>query len=144
MTNAEIIIVEDNPHDLEMILDAFCESEIKSRTLILRDGVEATDYFFRDAEEGAASNLCPPLLILLDLKLPKVNGMEVLRRLKSDEKTKCIPVVVFTSSNEARDKKESYRLGANSYLVKPLDADRFAQDIKYIINYWTTLNVNAY
>ena len=144
MTNAEIIIVEDNPYDLEMILDAFCELEIKSEMLTLRDGVDATDYFFRDAEEGATSNLCSPVLILLDLKLPKVNGMEVLRRLKSDEKTKCIPVVVFTSSNEARDKTESYRLGANSYLVKPLDADRFAKDIKYIINYWTTLNVNAY
>ncbi len=143
MTNAEIIIIEDNPHDLEMILDAFYESEIKLGTHILRDGVEATDYFFRDAKEGAASNPCTPRFILLDLKLPKVNGMEVLRLLKSDERTKCIPVVIFTSSNETRDKKESYRLGANSYLVKPLDADRFAQDIKHTMNYWTTLNVDA-
>lgn len=143
MMSAEIIIIEDNPHDLEMILDAFCESSIHPGTQILRDGVEATDYFFRKKAEDTASSLCFPQLILLDLKLPKVNGMEVLKLLKSDERTKCIPVVVFTSSNEAKDKKESYRLGANSYLVKPLDADRFAENIRHIINYWTTLNVNA-
>lgn len=143
MHNAEIIIIEDNPHDLEMILDAFRESDIHPGTHILRDGVEATRYFFGDGEQSSAKAHLP-LLILLDLKLPKVNGAEILKLLKSDEKTKHIPVVVFTSSNESRDKKESYALGANSYLVKPLDADEFADHVKRIINYWTALNVNAY
>ncbi len=144
MRNAEIIIIEDNPHDLEMILNAFSESALQSKTRIFRDGVEATDYFFREAQKDVDSNLRLPLLILLDLKLPKINGMEVLKLLKSDERTKCVPVVVFTSSNEPIDKMESYRLGANSYLLKPLDADRFAEDINHIMKYWTTLNVNAY
>ena len=94
--------------------------------------------------DSISEKLKLPRLILLDLKLPKINGMEVLKLLKSNERTKCIPVVVFTSSNEARDRMESYKLGANSYLVKPLDADQFADHIKQIINYWINLNMNAY
>ena len=82
-------------------------------------------------------------MILLDLKLPKINGMEVIKLLKSDDKTKYIPVVVFTSSNEARDRMESYKLGVNSYLVKPLDADQFAKQIRDIMDYWLILNINV-
>ena len=144
MDNVDIIIIEDNHHDVEMIMDAFYELEIKSGFLIFSDGAEAVKNFFDPSGKYYSENIRLPRLILLDLKLPKINGMEVLKLLKSNERTKCIPIVVFTSSNEERDRMESYKLGANSYLVKPLDADQFADHIRQIINYWLSLNVNAY
>ena len=144
MDNVDIVIIEDNHHDVEMILDAFCELEIKPGFLIFRDGAEAVKNFFDSSGKYYSEKIRLPRLILLDLKLPKINGMEVLKLLKSNEKTKCIPIVVFTSSNEERDRMESCKLGANSYLVKPLDADQFADYIRQIINYWLSLNVNAY
>lgn len=143
MDNIDIVIVEDNYHDVEMILDALDESGIKSGFLIFRDGAEAVKHFFDPLGKFISEKLRLPKLILLDLKLPKINGMEVIKLLKSDDKTKYIPVVVFTSSNEARDRMESYKLGVNSYLVKPLDADQFALYIERIIDYWIRLNVNA-
>lgn len=143
MQQIDIVIIEDNYHDLEMILDALREMGIKSGFLIFRDGAEATGYFFDPDGKYYSENTKPPRLILLDLKLPKINGIEVLKRLKSNERTKDIPVVVFTSSNEARDRMESYGWGVNSYLVKPMDADQFADHIKQITNYWLKLNVNA-
>jgi two-component system, response regulator len=144
MNNAEIVIVEDNHHDVEMILDAFRELGIKAGALIFSDGVEAAKNFFDPTGKFFSEQFKLPRLILLDLKLPKINGMEVLKLLKSDERTKYVPIVVFTSSNEERDRVESYKLGANSYLVKPLDADEFVDHIKQITNYWMKLNVNAY
>lgn len=144
MDNVDIVIIEDNHHDVEMILDAFYELEIKSGFLIFSDGAEAVKNFFDPGGRYYSEKIRLPRLILLDLKLPKINGMEVLKLLKSHERTKCIPIVVFTSSNEERDRMESYKLGANSYLVKPLDADQFADHIRQIINYWLSLNVNAY
>lgn len=144
MDIVDIVIVEDNHHDVEMILDAFHELEIKSEALIFSDGAEAVKNFFNTSGKFFSGKYKLPRLILLDLKLPKINGLEVLKLLKSDERTKSIPVVVFTSSNEERDRTESYKLGVNSYLVKPLDADQFAEHIKHIINYWINLNVNAY
>ena len=144
MDNVDIVIIEDNHHDVEMILDAFCELEIKPGFLIFRDGAEAVKNFFDSSGQYYSEKIRLPRLILLDLKLPKINGMEVLKLLKSNERTKCIPIVVFTSSNEERDKMESYKLWANSYVVKPLDADQFADHIRQIINYWLSLNVNAY
>jgi two-component system, response regulator len=143
MDNVDIVIVEDNHHDVEMILDAFSESLIKPNVLIFNDGVEATRNFFNASGKFLSEKLKLPRLILLDLKLPKINGMEVLKLLKSNKRTKCIPVVVFTSSNENRDRIESYKWGANSYLVKPVDADKFAEHIKLIINYWINHNVNV-
>ena len=144
MDNVDIVIIEDNHHDVEMILDAFCELEIKPGFLVFRDGAEAVKNFFDSNGKYYSEKIRLPRLILLDLKLPKINGMEVLKLLKSSERTKCIPIVVFTSSNEERDRMESYKLGANSYLVKPLDADKFVDHIRQIINYWVILNVNAY
>ena len=144
MDNVDIIIIEDNHHDVEMILDAFCELEIKMKFIKFCDGAEAIKNFFDPSGKYYSDKIRLPRLILLDLKLPKINGMEVLKLLKSSERTKCIPIVVFTSSNEERDRMESYKLGANSYLVKPLDADQFADHIRQIINYWISLNVNAY
>ncbi len=143
MDNIDIVIVEDNYHDVEMILDALNESGIKSGFLIFRDGAEAVKHFFDPSGKFISEKLRLPKLILLDLKLPKINGMEVIKLLKSDDKTKYIPVVVFTSSNEARDRMESYKLGVNSYLVKPLDADQFAKQIRDIMDYWLILNINV-
>lgn len=143
MDKIDIVIIEDNHYDVEMILDAFRELEIKSGFLVLRDGAEAAKNFCDPAGNHYPEKNKLPRLILLDLKLPKINGMEVLKLLKSNERTKSIPVVVFTSSDEERDRTESYKLGVNSYLVKPLDADHFADHIKQIINYWMSLNVNA-
>ncbi|PKN19122.1 MAG: two-component system response regulator [Deltaproteobacteria bacterium HGW-Deltaproteobacteria-6] len=144
MDNVDIVIVEDNHHDIEMILDAFRELEIKADTLIFSDGTEAVKNFFGVGGRFFSEKCKLPRLILLDLKLPKINGMEVLKLLKTDERTRSIPVVVFTTSNEQRDRMESYKLGANSYLVKPLDADQFVNHIKQIINYWISLNENGY
>lgn len=143
MDNIDVVIIEDNQHDVEMILDAFCELNIKSEAMVFRDGAEAAKNFFDPTGRYFPGKLELPRLILLDLKLPKINGLEVLKLLKSDERTKYIPVVVFTSSNEARDRLESYKLGANSYLVKPLDADEFVEHIKLIVNYWINLNMNV-
>jgi DNA-binding response OmpR family regulator len=143
MENPEIIIVEDNYNDLEMITDALNELKINKKVCILRDGVEATRYFFNSAGNLNLNISALPKLILLDLKLPKINGLEVLEALKMNKETKSLPVVIFTSSNEARDRISSYNLGANSYLVKPLDADEYFANIRDIINYWIGMNATA-
>lgn len=142
MNYSELVIVEDNIHDIEMIMDALNETEVKISTSIFRDGAEAVKYFFGPTNESMIENMKQPKLILLDLKLPKVNGLEFLKLLKSNEKTKYTPVVVFSSSNEETDRLKSYHLGVNSYLVKPLDADMFSQYVKQILNYWTVMNIN--
>jgi DNA-binding response OmpR family regulator len=143
MENTEIVIVEDNYNDLEMITDALNELKINKKVCILRDGVEATRYFFNSAGNLNLNINALPKLILLDLKLPKINGLEVLEALKMNKETKSLPVVIFTSSNEARDRISSYNLGANSYLVKPLDADEYFAYIRDIINYWIGMNATA-
>jgi DNA-binding response OmpR family regulator len=143
MENPEIVIVEDNYHDIEMITDALNELKINKKVCILRDGVEATKYFFNSAGSLNLNISALPKLILLDLKLPKINGLEVLKALKMNEGTKSLPVVIFTSSNEARDRISSYNLGANSYLVKPLDADEYFAYIRDILKYWIGMNATA-
>lgn len=143
MEHADIVMIEDNRHDVEMITDALHEVSIPCKTVLLKDGAEAARYFFDPSGSFAAERNKLPRLILLDLKLPKINGLEVLKMLKAHERTRMIPVVVFTSSNEAKDRLESYQLGVNSYLVKPLDADEFAMHIQLIVRYWMTLNANA-
>ena len=125
MNTAEILIVEDNRHDVAMIREAFSEQNIKEKICVLGNGAEALDYFFSPEGCLQKTDFSCPKFILLDLKLPKVSGLEVLKRLKSDERTRSIPIVVFTSSNEAKDRSECYRSGVNSYIVKPLDADCF-------------------
>jgi two-component system, response regulator len=143
MDNPDIVIVEDNYNDLEMITDALHELKINRKVCVLRDGVEATKYFFNSAGNLNLSISALPKLILLDLKLPKINGLEVLKALKMNEETRSLPVVIFTSSNEARDRVNSYNLGANSYLVKPLDADEYFAYIRDIIKYWIGMNATA-
>jgi two-component system response regulator len=143
MTKPDIFIIEDNFHDVEMIQDALQELDMNVGAQVFKDGAEAAKYFFNPTNEFIAEKLQPPCVVLLDLKLPKINGLELLKLLKSNEETKHIPVVIFTSSNEEKDRMESYALGANSYLVKPLDADEFSKYIKQIINYWVKMNAKA-
>ena len=143
MNNPEIVIVEDNYNDVEMITDALNELKIKKKVCILRDGVEAIKYFFNSAGGLNLNISALPKLVLLDLKLPKINGLEVLKALKMNEGTKSLPVVIFTSSNEACDRVSSYNLGANSYLVKPMDADEYFVYIRDIIRYWMGMNAIA-
>jgi len=127
-----------------MILDALCEGYSPERICVLRNGAEVIDYFFTPQGGLQKADLPGPKLILLDLKLPKVGGLEVLKRLKCDERTSNIPITVFTSSNEARDRCECYQLGANSYVVKPLDADCFSRFVADIGAYWLAMNRTSY
>lgn len=145
MSAAEILIVEDNRHDVVMIQEAFSENNIKEKIRILGNGAELLDYFFGPEGCFAPNNALPcPRFIMLDLKLPKVGGLEVLKRLKADQRTKHIPVVIFTSSNEAKDRSECYLSGANSYIVKPLDADCFSRFVADIKTYWFMMNRTCY
>lgn len=141
----EIILVEDNPADEEMTLMALKERNLANKVHVLRDGAEALTYIMEnvDCRPGQTAEQLPKV-ILLDLKLPKVDGLEVLRRLRSDERTKCVPVVILTSSNEERDRIEGYKLGANSYVVKPVDFDDFARAVSEIGCYWVLMNEPPY
>lgn len=137
----EIILVEDNPADEEMTLMALKERNLANKVHVLRDGAEALTYILNnvDCRPGQTAEQRPKV-ILLDLKLPKVDGLEVLRRIRSDERTKTVPVVILTSSNEERDRIEGYKLGANSYVVKPVDFDDFARAVSEIGCYWVLMN----
>ncbi len=135
----EILLVEDNMNDAELSLYALKKFKIANRIHHARDGAEALDYIFGGQEAGL-DPVQTPRLILLDLKLPKVDGVEVLRRLKSHDKTRKIPVVVLTSSREDRDIVETYHLGVNSYIVKPIDFEQFTEAVRDVGLYWLLLN----
>ncbi len=141
----EIILVEDNPADVEMTLSALKERNLANKVYVIKDGAEALAYIMNnvDCRPGQAERHCPKV-ILLDLKLPKVDGLEVLKRIRSDERTKSLPVVILTSSNEERDRIESYKLGVNSYVVKPADFDDFARAVAEIGCYWVLMNKPPY
>jgi two-component system response regulator len=132
----EILVVEDNPSDLELTLHALRLNNLVNSVQVARDGQEALDYLFRTDGLGQGR----PKLILLDLKLPLVDGMEVLRQIKDDPETRVIPVVVLTSSREERDLVESYQLGVNSYIQKPVDFAQFSDAVRQIGFYWLLLN----
>lgn len=136
----EILLVEDNPNDIELALHAFQAHRLANHIQVVRDGAEALDFVFATGQFADRDILEPPQVILLDLKLPKVDGMEVLRRIKADERTKSIPVVVLTSSVEERDVVESYKLGGNSYIRKPVDFEQFTEAVRTIGLYWLLLN----
>ena len=136
----EILLVEDNPNDVELTLRALKKNNLANKVLVVTDGAQALDFIFHTgayAGRGMDNHL---KIILLDLKLPKVNGIEVIRKIKSDEKAKVIPIIVLTSSEEEKDVTESYGLGVNSYIVKPVDFDKFAKTVADIGLYWLLIN----
>lgn len=139
MTPVDILLVEDNAADAELALRAFKKSRLANNVEWLRDGSEALDYLYCEGQYTGRANVNPKL-ILLDLKMPRVGGAEVLSRIKSDETTRMIPVVIMTSSQEERDLVSSYRLGANSYIVKPVDFEQFMDVVCKAGFYWAVLN----
>jgi two-component system, response regulator len=136
----EILLVEDTPEDLELALRALRKANLANHIQIARDGAEAIEFLFAEGAHKGRKVENGPKVILLDLKLPKVDGMEVLRRVKSDPRTKAIPVVVLTSSKEQKDVVESYQLGVNSYIVKPVNFERFVAAVQDLGMYWLLLN----
>ena len=136
----EILIVEDNPLDLEMTLRGLRKANIVNQIHVTRDGAEALEFLFCEGAYAHRRIEDAPRFVLLDLKLPKVDGLEVLARMKADERTRAIPVVMLTSSKEQRDLIESYQLGVNSYIVKPVDFDNFVQAARELCTYWLMLN----
>jgi len=138
-SEVEILLVEDNPSDVELTLRALKARNLANQVFVARDGAEALEFFF--GEQSPLRDIgVAPRVILLDLKLPKVDGLEVLRRLKGDERTRALPVVVLTSSKEEPDIAAAYRLGANSYIVKPVDFEAFARAVSEVGLYWLLLN----
>jgi len=140
MENIEILLVEDNPNDEELTLYALRKINIINQIQVVRDGAEALEYIFCTGAFADRQINDPPKVVLLDLKLPKVDGLEVLERIKTDARTRTIPVVVLTSSQEERDIVESYQLGVNSYIVKPVDFEQFNEAVRHIGLYWMLLN----
>ena len=136
----EILLVEDNPADVELTLHSLRAHNLSNRIYVVRDGEEALDFLFCRGAFGGRSFEHPPKLVLLDLKLPKVDGIEVLRAVKSDARTKAIPVVILTSSKEEKDLVNGYHLGANSYIQKPVDFDQFREIVKQLGLYWLVVN----
>jgi len=143
-TVVEILLVEDNPRDVELTLRALKKHNLANKVHVVKDGAEALDYIFATGIYAERNIHDHPRVILLDLKLPKVDGMEILRRIRADERTKTIPVVVLTSSQEERDIVESYKLGVNSYIVKPVDFDKFLSTVQELGLYWLLLNKPPY
>lgn len=135
-----ILLVEDNPDDVKLTLRALYKSRIMNRVDVVSDGVEAVDYLFGKGRYAGRDTSVFPQVVLLDLKMPRMDGLEVLQVIRSNEKTKLLPVVVLTTSNEDRDRIESYKLGANSYIRKPVDFNQFAEAVQQLGLYWLVLN----
>jgi len=135
-----ILLVEDNADDVDLTLRALKKGNILNEVVVTRDGAEALDYLFGTGAHAGCDLSIMPTVVLLDLKLPKVDGLEVLRRLRADERTKLLPVVVLTSSNEEQDLINGYELGANSYVRKPVDFAQFTEAIRQLGLYWFLLN----
>jgi two-component system response regulator len=140
LDDLDILLVEDNQDDVDLALHALRREKLANKIYVVRDGEEALDFLFCRGSFAERSFDVPPKLVLLDLKLPKIGGMEVLKEIKSDPRTKTIPVVIMTSSKEERDLVASYNLGVNSYIQKPVDFDQFRETIKSVGLYWLLIN----
>jgi len=140
----QVLLVEDNPRDIELTVRALKKHNLANKLHVVKDGAEALDFIFATGAYADRKIENAPKVILLDLKLPKVDGLEVLRKIRSDERTKYIPVVVVTSSQEERDIVQSYKLGANSFVTKPVEFENFAQAVAELGLYWLLLNRPAY
>ncbi len=140
-SEVEIVLVEDDPNDAELIVRSLKKHHLANKIVLLKDGAEALEFFLgRGGPAGALADR-PPKVVLLDIKLPKVDGIEVLRRLKAEERTKDIPVVILTSSNQERDIAVAYKLGINSFVTKPIKFEEFAKVVAELGIYWLMLNV---
>lgn len=140
MEKKVILLVEDNPDDIELTLRSFKQHGISNEVIVARDGVEALDYLFASGAYSGRDKNVIPAVILLDLNLPKIDGLEALRRIRANELTRLIPVVILTSSKEENDIITSYKLGANSYVRKPVDFNQFSEAITYLGLYWLLTN----
>lgn len=140
MEDKIILLVEDSPDDEALTLRALKKNNIRNQVVVARDGVEALDYLFATGAEAGREARAKPQVILLDLNLPKLDGLEVLRRIRADERTRLLPVVILTSSKEERDRIEGYSLGANSYIRKPVDFGQFTEAVRHLGLYWLVLN----
>ena len=140
MNTKIILLVEDNPDDVQLTLRALKKNNIMNEIIVAQDGVEALEYLFGTGKFSGRDMSVMPQMILLDLKMPRMDGLEVLLRIRADERTKLLPVVVLTTSNEDKDRIESYKLGANSYVRKPVDFNQFAEAVKQLGLYWLVLN----
>jgi two-component system response regulator len=143
MNRSTILLVEDSPDDVELTLRAFARSKVANELVVASDGEEALDYLFATGVHSGRDPSLMPSVVLLDLKLPKVDGLDVLRRMRNDERTRRLPVVVLTSSNEEQDVVRSYDLGANSFVRKPVDFARFLEAARQLGLYWLVLNEPA-
>ncbi len=140
MDNKIIFLVEDNPDDEALTLRALKKNNILNEVVVARDGVEALDYLFANGVYAGRDMSVAPQVILLDLKLPRIDGLEVLRRLRADERTKLLPIVILTTSKEEQDLLNGYTLGANSYIRKPVDFSQFTEAVRQLGLYWLVLN----
>lgn len=136
----DLLVVEDDPHDAELTLRALTKANLLHRVYAVRDGLEALEFLFGEGRHDGRRVDDVPRLVLLDLNLPRVDGLQVLRRIKADPRTRSIPVVILTSSREQEDVARSYGLGVNSYVVKPASFDRFAESVRQVGTYWLSLN----
>ena len=144
MNDRSILLVEDNPDDVILTKRALKEGNIANEIILARDGVEALEYIRGEGAHEGRNISIMPAVILLDIKMPRMNGLELLKIIRSEESTKFLPVVILTSSKEERDVWESYRLGANSYIQKPVDFEQFAAAVKQLGLYWLVINVGPY
>ena len=140
MNDKIILLVEDNPDDEALTLRALKKNNISNQVIVARDGAEALDYLFGNGEHSGRDMNLRPQVVLLDLKLPKVDGLEVLRQVRANESTKLLPVVILTSSDEEQDRLKGYGLGANSYVRKPIDFNQFLEAVRQLGLYWLVLN----
>jgi len=140
MKNKVILLVEDNPDDVKLTMRALKKSNVLNEVIVAQDGAEALDYLFCAGKYSGRDKNIMPQVVLLDLKMPKVDGLEVLKRMRADERTRLLPVVVLTTSSEEKDRVSSYKLGANSYVRKPVDFNQFVEAVQQLGLYWLVLN----